>query len=193
MTGTYGLTAWKQFAYYDPDTHSLKMFPDTGLWGSIEYSQIVPPKGSMSGGQVFEHRTSAHPTSGNGCSSSSKYLPTPTTSDVNGAGAHGEGAHDLRTAVSHLPTPTHADGVKERNNPSQARRKSPPLSAVQHMLPTPTATHIDREPQDVMRREVMGGGGNLDLSSITTTDLMTRQRRSMTSDDSPTLFDDGLN
>ena len=33
-------------------------------------------------------------------------LPTPTSSDTNGAGAHGTGGPDLRTAVSLLPTPS---------------------------------------------------------------------------------------
>lgn len=33
-------------------------------------------------------------------------LPTPRTSDTNGAGAHGDGGLDLRTAVTLLPTPT---------------------------------------------------------------------------------------
>lgn len=32
-------------------------------------------------------------------------LPTPRTSDTNGAGSHGEGGPDLRTAVTLLPTP----------------------------------------------------------------------------------------
>jgi len=38
-------------------------------------------------------------------------LPTPTSSDTNGAGAHGTGGPDLRTAVSLLPTPSVADGM----------------------------------------------------------------------------------
>jgi hypothetical protein len=33
-------------------------------------------------------------------------LPTPTVSDANGAGVHGDGGLDLRTAVTLLPTPT---------------------------------------------------------------------------------------
>jgi hypothetical protein len=33
-------------------------------------------------------------------------LPTPRTSDTNGAGQHGQGGLDLRTAVELLPTPT---------------------------------------------------------------------------------------
>lgn len=36
-------------------------------------------------------------------------LPTPRSSDTNGAGAHGDGGLDLRTTVSLLPTPTSAD------------------------------------------------------------------------------------
>lgn len=35
-----------------------------------------------------------------------KTLPTPTVSDSNGPGIHGDGGLDLRTAVSLLPTPT---------------------------------------------------------------------------------------
>ena len=35
-----------------------------------------------------------------------RLLPTPRTSDTNGAGAHGKGGLDLRTAVAILPTPT---------------------------------------------------------------------------------------
>lgn len=42
-------------------------------------------------------------------------LPTPCTSDANGAGPHGEGSNDLRTAVSLLPTPTVADSRGTRN------------------------------------------------------------------------------
>lgn len=101
------------------------------------------------------------------------HLPTPRCSDSNGAGAHGSGGVDLRTAIldldglnhlptpnasdstgggqttdkrtghsrqlidavldlggqPYLPTPTCADSDRERNNPAQANRHSPPLSA----------------------------------------------------------------
>jgi hypothetical protein len=36
-------------------------------------------------------------------------LPSPRTSDANGAGAHGTGGPDLRTVVDLLPTPTAMD------------------------------------------------------------------------------------
>jgi hypothetical protein len=39
-------------------------------------------------------------------------LPTPRTSDTNGAGQHGTGGLDLRTAVELLPTPRATDGTK---------------------------------------------------------------------------------
>lgn len=44
-----------------------------------------------------------------------------------------------RTGDILLPTPTASDGDRERNNPSQARRNSPPLSALPLLLPTPVA------------------------------------------------------
>ena len=37
-------------------------------------------------------------------------LPSPRTSDTNGAGLHGDGGLDLRTAVTLLPTPKASDG-----------------------------------------------------------------------------------
>lgn len=38
-------------------------------------------------------------------------LPTPTTSDTNGAGAHGDGGPDLRSTVALLGTPTSRDDL----------------------------------------------------------------------------------
>ncbi len=79
MTDTYGPTSAKQFAHYDPDTHSWKTWPDIGLWDSITYSQTVPPTGYMSDGQAYEHHMSVHHTTVK--DSSSSYLPTPKASD----------------------------------------------------------------------------------------------------------------
>jgi hypothetical protein len=39
-------------------------------------------------------------------------LPTPRTSDTNGAGEHGDGGPDLRTALQMLPTPTVPNGSR---------------------------------------------------------------------------------
>lgn len=40
-------------------------------------------------------------------------LPTPTASDTNGSGAHGDGGMDLRTTIELLPTPLASDGEEE--------------------------------------------------------------------------------
>lgn len=49
-------------------------------------------------------------------------LPTPRTSDTNGAGAHGDGGLDLRTTVTLLQTPSTADGTGGHLNRSGARK-----------------------------------------------------------------------
>lgn len=105
----------------------------------------------MSGGRAYEHPTSGPRTIGRGCSSSSPILPTPQAADGMGghltrsgsrshelllpgvAKAYGEGR--LNEDAPCLPTPTASDGEKDRNNPSQARRKSPPLSAISAHFP----------------------------------------------------------
>jgi DNA (cytosine-5)-methyltransferase 1 len=43
-------------------------------------------------------------------------LPSPRTSDTNGAGLHGDGGLDLRTAVTLLPTPVVTDAKGARNS-----------------------------------------------------------------------------
>jgi len=45
-----------------------------------------------------------------------RLLPTPCTSDAQGAGLHGEGGDDLRTAIALLPTPMVADSCGARNS-----------------------------------------------------------------------------
>lgn len=66
-------------------------------------------------------------------------LPTPRTSDTNGAGQHGDGGMDLRTVVDLLPTPRATDGTKGGPNQRGSSGDLMLPSAVQ-LLPTPTAT-----------------------------------------------------
>lgn len=69
-------------------------------------------------------------------------LPTPRTSDTNGAGIHGNGGMDLRTAVTLLPTPRATDGT--HGGPNQ-RGSSGDLmlpSAVQ-LMPTPSVADVE--------------------------------------------------
>ena len=116
MNATSGPTSVRQFATYDPDTQSWKMWPATGLWGSIEYSETWPRTGSMSGGQAFEHPTLEHLTTANG---SSSFLPTPTASLGEHRNDNGQdpqkrkdGGHQasLADVACYLPTPSAADG-----------------------------------------------------------------------------------
>lgn len=64
-------------------------------------------------------------------------LPTPRSSDSNGAGEHGTGGPDLRTVVDLLPTPTVNDAGNV-GGASQFDRNTVPLSHA--LLPTPRAT-----------------------------------------------------
>src|SRR5699024_2254141 len=53
-------------------------------------------------------------------------LPTPRTSDTNGAGVHGTGGQDLRTVIDLLPTPRARDHIREGYE-AGLRRSSPQL------------------------------------------------------------------
>lgn len=75
-------------------------------------------------------------TAASGSSSLRGLLPTPRTSDTNGAGKHGSGGPDLRTVVSLLPTPTAADS--ERASDTYVRGNPTLKGAMVRLLPTPT-------------------------------------------------------
>ena len=61
-----------------------------------------------------------------------RLLPTPRTSDTNGAGGHGKGGLDLRTAVTLLPTPT--------TQPDTGNGHARNLGKEVRLLPTPRAS-----------------------------------------------------
>jgi DNA (cytosine-5)-methyltransferase 1 len=61
-----------------------------------------------------------------------RLLPTPRTSDTNGAGAHGNGGPDLRTAVDLLPTPSVADVEGGRKHRSGDRSDELLLNGIAH-------------------------------------------------------------
>ena len=106
-----------------------------------------------------------------------KLLPSPRTSDTNGAGAHGTGGPDLRTVVSLLPTPavndmgkaytpdewdTWTGKMKAAHGNGNGHGKSLEIEAAR-LLPTPTA-------QDA----ASSGGSN--ASNVTLTDATVRTR-----------------
>lgn len=67
------------------------------------------------------------------------HLPSPRTSDTNGAGQHGTGGPDLRTVVSTMPTPQATDGTKGGPN-QRGSSGDAMLPSVAAHLPTPTAS-----------------------------------------------------
>ena len=67
-------------------------------------------------------------------------LPTPRSSDTNGAGPHGSGGVDLRTAVSLLPTPTTTQRGPDANLGTRVGAQANLHNEVLQLLPTPKAT-----------------------------------------------------
>lgn len=139
MSGTSGPSLPVPFGFYDPDTRSLRTSRTTFDSASTLSCATLPTSGSMLSGSLYARTRSALPTSAAG-SSSSPLLPTPRTSDTNGAGAHGEGGPDLRTAVSLLPTPRASDGEKGGPNQRGSKGDLALPSAVVQLLPTPNAS-----------------------------------------------------
>jgi hypothetical protein len=139
MTGTSGPTSRTPFAFYDLGSSCWRTYAVTLDGDSTLSSPTLPASGSMRAGRLYEHPTSAPHTAVSGCSSS-PLLPTPRTTDTNGAGTHGTGGPDLRTAVSLLPTPAARDWKSGQSNIMD--RNARPLNevAVNWLFPTPRAT-----------------------------------------------------
>ena len=149
MSGTYGPTSGKQFATYDPATSSWKMWPDTGLWGSIEYSETWPKTGCMRGGQAFELPTLVPRTRGRPIEKSTHLgtivtlLPTPRAADhqatMGSAGARrhvekGNGSLAETVGVKMLPTPTASD-ARRADSVTDRAQNTPPLTVVTKYFP----------------------------------------------------------
>ena len=169
MSDTSGRTSSAPFAYYDPNSSSWRTSQTTFDWGLPTSSPTLPASGSMRNGALRARRRSALPTSGAACSPSPglptptardwrgqgydgqlpnavSLLPTPRTSDTNGAGTHGDGGPDLRTVVALLPTPRASDGTKGGPNQRGSSGDLMLPSAVM-LLPTPRARdHKGRDP-----------------------------------------------
>jgi len=141
--------------------------PRSALCGHSElFSETWPTSGTTRAGKAYARPTSAPRTSGSEFSSSpgllptpltttatgvqelerrvggrGSLLPTPTVSDTNGAGAHGTGGLDLRTALALLPTPT-ATPYGNNQSPSPGAAVRPSLNSLAPLLlPTPTTTN----------------------------------------------------
>lgn len=82
MSDTSGRTSAKQFAWFDPDSRSLKTWQGTFQKDSPPFSGTVPKTGCLSVGQLYELPKSVPHTDVN---ASSSLLPTPLSRDYKGA------------------------------------------------------------------------------------------------------------
>ena len=144
MNDTSGPTSGKQFATYDRDSQSWRMWPATGLWGSIAFSETWPRTGYMSDGQAFELPTLVPPITESDFLSS-RHLPTPKAHDgIMGSprtsGRPIEKSTHLGTIVTLLPTPK-ANDFQDNNSPAEAARRSPALTAVSVHFPALAASN----------------------------------------------------
>ena len=113
---TSGLSSVRPFASYNPASRSWRTWTAIEVSDSTEWSQTWPKTGCMSDGLSYQLPAWEPHTDASDCSSPSlptpratrggsstettMLLPSPTTSDANGAGAHGTGGPDLRTALA---------------------------------------------------------------------------------------------
>lgn len=180
MSDTCGPTYGTPFAFYDPDTCSLRTSEATLLSDSTPSSPTLPPSGIACGGRFYELPTSAPPTGGNG---SSGLLPTPTASyvdpgdidrweerrqEVLARRQNGNGfGTPLGVAVRLLPTPRATDGTK--GGPNQRGGKGDLMlpSAVHRLLPTPVAHDDGKTPEAHMAMKArMKGGPRKAITSL---------------------------
>lgn len=151
MSDTSGRMSGRQFASYDPASHSWRMCPDIGLWGSIEFSETWPRTGFMRGGAAFELPASGHHTTGSG-SSSSRLFPTPKAYDgIMGrprtSGRPIEKSTHLGTVVTLLPTPLASD-AKKVNNATDSKRKTPSITQVGLYFPNAIGENMSKQSED---------------------------------------------
>ena len=122
IPGTSGLSSPVLLASFDRATHSWRTFQATLALELPRFSQTLPRSGMTRDGQLFELRTSAHPTNG---SDGSVSLPTPTSRDFrHHEDLDREGTPSLPSQVhTLLPTPKTPTGGPE-NRSSKAARDS---------------------------------------------------------------------
>ena len=136
MSGPFSPTSPTPLAFYDPESWSWRTSQGCLLSEAPELLQRLPNWGTTADGVLYEHQTPALLIDVRDGSAS---LPTPRTSDTNGAGLHGDGGPDLRTAVTMLPTPT-AQAAKHGATPDiHANGFGSNLWDLPHLLPTPRA------------------------------------------------------
>lgn len=165
MSATFGRMSPQPFAYYDPDTCSVRTSQATFPWDSTPSSPTLPPWGSMSGGELYERPTPAPLTAARDCSSS-LLLPTSRATDGEKGGpnqVNGRGVRDSLPGLAPtlLPTPTSRDhkGRIQRDDQTCLPGALLPTPAVNDMGRGKTVEDWD-EWTDRMRAEHGNGNGH---------------------------------
>lgn len=125
MTDTSGPMSPTPFAYYDPESSSVRTSQGTLPWDSTPSSPTLPRWGSMRNGELFRRPTPGHRTAGSGCSSllgtPNAHPRTHTPRDVD------HGIQLANQVVALLPTP-HANASTGAG--TQGRDGGPNLQTV---------------------------------------------------------------
>jgi hypothetical protein len=159
--GISGPSSRDSFAYFDPESSSLKTSQATFDSDSTRSLPTLPDWGWMSGGELYERPTSGRPISEH---DSSSLLPTPTANlyeqenDVllarrereKAKGRNGNGfGLTLANRVALLPTPSANDSTGAEGPTREARRGKrptggPSLRDLPYLLPTPMSSTYER-------------------------------------------------
>ncbi len=150
MTDTFGPTSPTPFAYYDPDTCSVRTSQATFPWDSTPSSPTLPPWGMTRGGELFARPTPAPLTAARDSSSlpPEAMLQTPRVSMVGSAGDlnNPKVTTRLEGQVALLSTPV---SDNSRGLPSKGTDYQSLPNVAVSMLPTPTSRdHKGRNQRD---------------------------------------------
>ena len=146
MSDTSGPKFCEPFVHYDPDSSCWRTSEATFPWGSDEFSETWPKRGSMRNGVCYERQMSAPPTDVPECSS---LLATPMAHErtfTPRAVHHGVQLANQVAALLPTPTASQPGGTAEQMLERKARMADGPRSTVTdlrmvlELLPTPTAT-----------------------------------------------------
>lgn len=165
MSDTFGLSSRTPFAFFDPDSSSLKMSAATFPLDSMSSSVTLPPSGLMRAGRLYALPMSVPATSELGSSS----LPTPRT------GSNRSSRRAL-TMDGHWSAPSLeqaleiAQGILPREYESWEEVQG--RSGVRPLLPTPVAHDDGKSPEAHMAMKGRMPGGARD--QITSLSVMAR-------------------
>ncbi len=169
MTDTCGPMSPTPFAYYDPDTCSVRTSQGTFPWDSTPSSPTLPGWGSMRGGELFELPTPVRLTAAR-ASSSLPMIGTPQAGLGEGGGKRspafrGNSAPTVQELIELLPTllVNAATGAGHQGRDGGAN-----LQTAVSLLPTPAVNDMGRgktvedwdEWTDRMRAEHGNGNGH---------------------------------